>query len=172
LELAAMSDERYEQIDSPVLAGLDYVSKAQVVNRINTAILAEVVEVAGGEVFLPAGFQQRVASCPSIVVTRFMDDGRYRVWTEPLTPETNHPGVGTRWERTTGPRRREQSAELWEVVELAGGMALLERIGEDGCPVAGTPVVHVREDYLRRGVSGWRHWAPPRDVIETLGGRP
>lgn len=166
-----MSD-RYEAIESPQLAALPYVARAQVINAINTTLLAEVLLLLGGEVFLPAGFSDRIGAGRHVVGTRFLDDGRYRVWVEEITPELSHPGAGTLWERAKGPRRVGSPPEVWLVTELGGGYATMERVHpETGAKLGGVPAIKVREDYLRRGVGGWRHWSPPPAVIDDVGGR-
>jgi hypothetical protein len=165
------SRPRYEIIDSPALAGLGVLARIQVAAALHVALLAEIVDQAGGDVILPAGFRERVANPTRIVETRFLEDGSYRVWTSPLTPEFNHPGAGTRWERLTGPRRDAEEPELWEVDDMDDVMVTLQRITPDGQPIAGVPLTSVRTDYLRRGIGGWRRWVPPLEVIEGLGGR-
>lgn len=146
--------------------------RAQVVNAINVQLIAELVDLVeslGGEALLPPGFKDRMNA--RMVGTRFEDDGSYRVWTEPVTPETNHPGVGTRWERMEGPLKKGQVRQLYEVIEHRPDMTTLVPLGEDGTPKPNALAVTSQSDYLRRGVGGWKRWSPPDEAIEEAGGQ-
>ncbi len=162
----------WEAIDNPALDGLPNIAKAQVVQSINCAVIAEIVEAAGGEVILPPGFGERVGDQRHVVRTRFLEDGSYRVWTESLTPEFNHPGLCSLWERMTGPRRRPER-EVWGVDEQGDTLTTMRRIdGRTGEALPGHPLIRVQTDHLRRGIGGWRRFSPPAESIEQAAGQP
>lgn len=163
----------WRAFDNPALADLPDLAKAQVVQQINCRLLAELLEAAGGEVILPPGFDERAGNTASVVLTRFLPDGSYRVWTEPL--EHHEPENGTLWERMSGPRRQ----PVREVYGVAGRdpadvvYTTLRRVDPDtGAAVEGTPLLRVRSDHLRRGVGGWRFFKPSEEQVEAFAGRP
>lgn len=174
---------RYELFDSAELARLPPLARAQVVQSINVALIADLVELAAGglvpglvelaggaEAILPAGFRDRIGT--RYVETNFDDAGRYRVLARPITPELNHPGVGSLWERMTGPRRDDDELEVWGVSEYGDAQCLLRRVDQrTGAELAGKPLAQVRTDLLRRGV-GWRAYRPPLEAIEAMAGVP
>lgn len=172
-----MPDEHrttWHAIDNPALAGLPDIAAAQVVQQVNCALMGELVEAAGGEVILPPGFDERVGSPRHVVLTRFLDDGSYRVWTEPLPAELNEPSPGTMWERMAGPRRLPHR-EVWGVVDSEPGSSLttLRRIDPlTGEAMPGKPLASVPTDSLRRGVGGWRRYKPTREQIDAAAAKP
>lgn len=164
---------QWHAFESPVLAGLPDLAKAQVVQQINCRLLAELIDAAGGEVVLPPGFRERAAQVGFVVKTSFLEDGSYRVWTEAL--ELSEPENGTLWERMSGPRK--QPAR--EVYGVAGKdpadvvYTTLCRIDPNtGAVIKGTPLLRVQSDHLRRGVGGWRRFKPSDEQVEAFAGRP
>lgn len=180
---AGREDERpsWEGTDpdncGPILKDLGPLQRAQVVNAINVQIIAELVDLVeelGGEAKLAPGFGKRVSG-RSIVCRFLFDDesghagGSMRIWSEKLTPEMNHPGTGTRWQRMEGPKR-EGEWHFYEVIEQDHLWVTLKPITETGEEVTGQLHLTAKADYLRRGV-GWRRWVPPNGAIEALGGQ-
>lgn len=168
-ELPNQPDGRptYDQADGPSLDGLGPLQKAQVVQAINTALLAEVVRHAGGRVVLPPGFVDRL-DITETVVTRFLEDGSYEVKLMPLPEVLERLGEGRRFVRVTDPRNTDPD-EVFEIVEAACDgepMAGLQRV----LPTPGALVVRVKAEYLRRRV-GWRPWYPPADDVERVAGK-
>lgn len=158
--------------------GLGPFAAAQVANAINVRLVIDLLDQVGGEMVLPEGFTERVAQRTHVVVTRHLDDGRYRVWLQPMPQEHNHAGLGTRWERVEGSEKRGRTINLYEVVAEGGkvdaggdGNVTLQRIATDGSPVSNVPLVTVPETRLLSGAAGWRVWAPPGDLVDELGGR-
>lgn len=164
----------WEPFENPALAGLPDLAKAQVVQAINCRLIAELVNAAGGTVTLPPGFNERVGTAEYLIGTRFLDDGSYLVWTEPLTPDYNHPGNATMWERMTGPRRN-QAREVYGVAgyDEHDPYVTLRRVDPDtGDAMEDKPLLRVSEDHLRRGVGGWKRYAPPPEACEEFAGQP
>lgn len=162
----------WHAFENPALADLPDIAKAQVVQQINCRLLAELLDAAGGEVILPPGFGERVGQASSAVMTRFLPDGSYRVWTEPL--HGSEPENGTLWERMAGPRRQ-PLREVYGVagVEFGSPYTTLRRIDPDtGGAVGGAPLLRVQSDHLRRGVGGWRPFRPSDEQVEAYAGRP
>lgn len=93
--------------------GLSPLAAAQVQNAINVRIIVELLELLGGEVHLSEGFPERAGACTHITGTRFLDDGTYRVWVEPISDEVNHAGQGSRWERVEGSEKKGLHFSLW-----------------------------------------------------------
>lgn len=154
----------------PVLGGMPFLIRAQVVQKINQQLLTELVDHFGGEVILPPGFRERVGENKRTITTRFIDGGFYKVWTVDMPKEIIHIGLGTRWERMEGPRRREQEPHFYLVVgEAVGGHVEMQRIDGDGVPLS-SPLLKVNVETLKNGGGGWRPMAVSLGVIEGAAG--
>lgn len=157
--------------DDPVLRDLPFHVRAQVTQTLMTQLMAEIVDQAGGEIILPPGYRERAGTVTRTIETTFLDDGSYRIRTLDLPEAIVFIGKGTRWERMEGPRRREQRAVIYEVVEEDRSREHytgLRKVGEGG-KLTG-PVVSVSTSALRKGAGGWRPWNPPDTILEEAPG--